>query len=85
VITDHIVKSKTVANGSPVHLNHIKSIVNLQVEKFPPILIEWLQTKMNWNDIKAEVKLIKGMPIEISDWSIIKINLSSTNKSRQIF
>ena len=64
VIINQIVKSKTKQDNSPVNVNHISSMINRQVEEFPPILLEWLQTKMTWNDIKAEVKLIRGEPTQ---------------------
>ena len=83
VIIDHIVKSKTIEDNSPVNVNHVSSMINRQVKEFPPILLEWLQTKMTWNDIKAEVKLIRGEPIEITDWTKIKINLCTSHKAKR--
>ena len=83
VIIDHIVKSKTMQNDSPENINHFKDVVRQKVEEFPPILIEWLQSKMSWNDIKTNVKLISGEPIEISDWGTTNINLCTSSKSKK--
>lgn len=83
VIIDHIVKSKSIQNDSPENLNLFRDMVRQKVEEFPPILIEWLQTKMTWNDVKTEVKLISGEPFEVTDWNSMKINLCTSNKSKK--